>query len=243
MDDLIVKIKVFRKRIVDMLIEYAPDITWTFEDNKYNTIINGNSIYVTPKNITIIDDNHNLYNINTDSKLYDIIKNNKQVLCLNDIVVRISYKEMKSLDIDIEPIDAYIKVGNHNKRFRLYYNHDDDVYFGYTRDLEFEDIPHCKVIGYKDYLKHQYISDYELRPQSILYSYGYKVTGTTDEQRHKALQFVIDQKIMGWREIIEFLEWLISMRNNEQNCVEIWHSDIDWIRKYVKGDIKKVRVK
>lgn len=153
---------------------------------------------------------------------------------INDIVVKTLYKEMKELDDDsIEPIEAYIRIGDIRKKFKLYYNKEENVYFGYSRDLEFEEIPYCRLLSYKEYIKRKNNPNYDLQPQSILYSYGYKLTNTTEEYRHKVLQFVIDNNIMKWGEIINFLEWLINLRNKDQECVELWNNDIDWVRGYI----------
>jgi hypothetical protein len=211
---------------------------WTIGEDYYESVIYQYKVRVTP-NVIVISKNDSEEYIIINTEMYGYLSSQYRVIYLNDIIVKVTHKEMKSLDIDIEPVDAYIVIDGNSKKFKLYYNTDDDIYFGYARDFEIDGIPYCRLYTYKEYMNRDYE---DLSPRSLLRSYGYQLTDTTPEYRHKVLKFVIDNDIMGWKEIINFIEWLISLRKG-QKCVILYEQDIDWIRDYVKKNKNKIIVK
>ena len=46
---------------------------------------------------------------------------------------------------------------------------------------------------------------------------------------------------MSWVEVVEFIEWLISMRG-EQPCVYTYYDDINWVRSFINPDMSTVFV-
>ena len=155
---------------------------------------------------------------------------------LSDIVVKVSHKEMKEVEPYVEPVKGILRVGKNHVIINMYYHRRKNIYFSYASEFEFKDIPYCKILTYKDYMKKKSIGN-DLNPQSILYCYGYWLTGKTVEQRIMALRFVIDNNILDWKAIVAHLEFLISLRQNDvkKNCVREWNRDIEWVRNYANS--------
>ena len=147
-------------------------------------------------------------------------------------------KEVKE-QYDIEPVIGIINITNtETKRINLYYNIDEDIYFGYSNDFEHLDLPHCRVLDYTDYIKK---SNFDLQPTSLLYSYGYKITQTSPSKRKAVLIFVLEHNIMTWKEIINHLEFLIKLNKNKP-CIYYWKRDIDFIREYVNANPEIINI-
>lgn len=79
-----------------------------------------------------------------------------------------------------------------------------------------------------------------LQEFSKLALYGYKagIHGLSENQRHRILEYVIDNKIMKGYEIIKHLQGLIFMRNQQYNkdfsvSIEDWENDIVFVEKFI----------
>ena len=70
----------------------------------------------------------------------------------------------------------------------------------------------CRVITIEEYIKITETGVHTWAEKSLLRSYGYTVNAhdnLSENERHRILSFVIDNKIMEEHKIINFLEWLI----------------------------------
>lgn len=94
----------------------------------------------------------------------------------------------------------------------------------------------CKVDKYDVLLSpsdNDKFSNY--KDKSLLMTYGYTVNSNdnlSDEKRQEILKFIISNKIMSKDEIISFLEWLISTKQNNPNnifAIRKWEKDIEFL--------------
>ncbi len=73
------------------------------------------------------------------------------------------------------------------------------------------------------------------KDKSLLMTYGYTVNSNdnlSDKKRQEILKFIISNKIMSKDEIISFLEWLISTKQNNPNnifAIRKWEKDIEFL--------------
>ena len=103
----------------------------------------------------------------------------------------------------------------------------------------------CRVITIEEYIKITETGVHTWAEKSLLRSYGYTVNAhdnLSENERHRILSFVIDNKIMEEHKIINFLEWLIH-RNTGKNFYTArlkWNKDIEYIqnRESVKRVVK-----
>lgn len=146
-----------------------------------------------------------------------------------DIIVKVSHKDIKELR-GIIPVNGIIHTNHGDKTVELYYSDEKDVYYGYTEKFDKLGILYCKTLMYNEWVK---MNNTYLRPQSLLYCYGYNVSNVQMKDRHNILKMIIDNELIRWSKIIDHLEWCISMHKNHDDAIKKWEDDIRFIRKYV----------
>lgn len=89
----------------------------------------------------------------------------------------------------------------------------------------------------------------ELKQHSELYLLGYSVNrtdGLSTDERRSLLRKIMDGGILTKAEIMNHLEWLISMRNSQQNMVNAiseWKSDLAFVESYDVISQRKIWIK
>ena len=103
-------------------------------------------------------------------------------------------------------------------------------------------VPICRISDEKTYAKAGYLNGIKLAQESLLMQYGYNVSqteGLTEKVRHKILAVLIDNHIMRKSDIISYLDFFISQRQNQSKfelAVSKWAADRDFVSDYRIGE-------
>lgn len=195
-----------------------------------------------------------------DKKIHNFEKNikstNEKLLPKADFFVRTSVsgcskKNHKIIDFLAE-VDVICSNGNVIKKsFPASYCEDCKLYFMYDNEykrLRKSGVPLCSIYEYSKYIKTKNTGKIELKPESLLHSFGYNVgasEGLTSKQRKKILSFVINNGVMSKHEIINLLSYFVDFRKNDVRqsiAIAKWKNDIDYLRNTDIDTSKKVEV-
>ena len=162
-----------------------------------------------------------------------------------------SKKNHKIIDFLAE-VDVICSNGNVIKKsFPASYCEDCKLYFMYDEQykrLRKSGVPLCSIYEYSKYIKTNHTGGIELKPESLLHSFGYNVgtsEGLSAKQRKRILSFVINNGIMSKHEIINLLSYFVDFRKNDKrqaNAITKWKMDIDYLRNTDNKKNKKVEV-
>ena len=200
--------------------------------------------------------------INSDkenSEKYKIIKKEekqKKVLPKADFFVRTninncSKKKHNIIDL-IAEVDVICSNGNIIKKtFPASYCEDCKLYFMYDNDykrIRRSGVPLCSIYEYLKYIKINKNRNIELKPESLLHSFGYNV-GVTENlstnQRRKILSFVINKGIMSKHEIMNLLNYFVDFRKKDKRqakAISKWKMDIEYLQNTNIEATKKIEV-
>ena len=181
---------------------------------------------------------------------------NENILPKADFFVRASIsscskKNHKIIDFLAE-VNVICSNGNVIKKsFPASYCEDCKLYFMYDNEykrIRKSGIPLCSIYEYSKYIKTKNTGKIELKPESLLHSFGYNVgasEGLSSKQRKKILSFVINNGVMGKHEIINLLSYFVDFRKNDVRqsiAIAKWKNDIDYLRNTDIDTSKKVEV-
>ena len=196
---------------------------------------------------------------NTDQihKVEELIKKKEEtILPKADFFVRTnsgscSNKDHKIIDFLAE-VDVICSNGNIIKKaFPASYCENCKLYFMYDeqyKKIKKSGVPLCSIYEYSKYIKIKNTGKIELKPESLLHSFGYNVGASealTTKQRRKILSFVIDNGVMNKHEIINFLSYLVDFKKNDKkqvNAITKWKIDIEYLQTTDIETNKKVEV-
>lgn len=164
---------------------------------------------------------------------------------------RCSKKKHKIIDL-IAEVDVICPNGNIiRKSFPASYCEECKLFFMYDNDykrIRKSGIPLCSIYEYSKYIIINKNKQINLKPESLLHSFGYNV-GETENlssiQRRKVLSFVINKGIMSKHEIISLLNYFVEFRKNDNRqakAISKWKMDIDYLQKTNIETSKKVEV-
>lgn len=206
------------------------------------------------------DNSRNLYfsyeNIQTDSCIIinsleienskDIHKN--RVIGVADFLVRVSSYHCVISKHKLDYVDAIVSVLYRNSLLEIIipasYCPECNKYYILERHYEAlkkQGYICCRIDTYDSLVAEGkgYYSGYQ--EKSILRQYGYSVSkkiGLTERERHRILDFVIDNHILSKADVIDHIEWQISDKKNRDNmdiAIEKWESDIRYVQKKIIG--------
>lgn len=181
---------------------------------------------------------------------------NENILPKADFFVRSSIsgcskKNHKIIDFLAE-VDVICSNGNVIKKsFPASYCEDCKLYFMYDDEykrLRKSGVPLCSIYEYSKYIKTINTKKIELKPESLLHSFGYNVgasEGLTSKQRKKILSFVINNGVMSKHEIINLLSYFVDFRKNDVRqsiAIAKWKNDINYLRSTEIDTAKKVEI-
>lgn len=103
-------------------------------------------------------------------------------------------------------------------------------------------IPECCISNEETYLEIKKDGKMKLARESILMQHGYnvnKIEGLTEQDRHKILAVLIDNRIVTKADIISYLDFFINQRANIKNmetAISKWEADRDFVNGYRIGE-------
>ena len=152
----------------------------------------------------------------------------------------------------IAEVDVICPEGNIIKKtFPASYCVDCKLYFMYEKyykAIRKSGVPLCSIYEYSKYIKTNMSKGIELKPESLLHSFGYNVGVTenlSSKQRRRILSFVINKGIMGKHEIIGLLNYFVEFRKNDKRqakAIYKWKMDIDYLQNTNIETDKKVEI-
>lgn len=137
------------------------------------------------------------------------------------------------------------------KSFLASYCEDCKLYFMYDNEykrLRKSGVPLCSIFEYSKYIKAKNNGKIELKPESLLHSFGYNVGASenlSSKQRNKILSFVIKNGVMNKHEILYLLNYLVDFRKNDKRqakAIAKWKMDINYLQNTNIESDKKVEV-
>lgn len=172
-----------------------------------------------------------------------------QIGCKEFVVRRATFKCMHN-DHHTEDIDAAISIINRNGIMELVkisagYCNECGIFFILDSTYEYLKklgVPICRICDEKSYLNESYLNGVELASESILMQHGYNVSqveNLSEEVRHKILAVLIDNKIMHRSDIISYLDFFISQRQNQSRfelAISKWEVDREFVLNYRIGE-------
>lgn len=111
--------------------------------------------------------------------------------------------------------------------------------------------PLCQVISEKQYLNGSYLSmNPGMAQKSLLKICGYSVSATeglTDQERQRILESIVGNGIMTRHEIIQYLNYFISMRKNQSRdmseAISKWKRDVYFVENMRLSGLSRYEVK
>lgn len=107
----------------------------------------------------------------------------------------------------------------------------------------------CRISDEKSYIKSFQVNGMKLAQESILMQFGYTVSQEEDlsaTKRHKILAVIIDHKVLSKSEIISYLDFFISQKQNQsiyELAISKWETDREFIQNYRIGEYTEYGVK
>lgn len=149
-------------------------------------------------------------------------------------------------------VDVICPNGNIIKKsFLASYCEDCKLYFMYDNEykrIRKSGVPLCSIFEYSKYIKTKNNGRIELKPESLLHSFGYNVGASENlstKQRNKILSFVIKNGVMSKHEILYLLNYLVDFRKNDKRqakAIAKWKTDINYLQNTNIEANKKVEV-
>lgn len=135
-----------------------------------------------------------------------------------------------------------------------YYCEECEAYFISKREfnsLKSKGILMCKHYDDEEkYYKTKYSGSLKLSQESILMQYGYNVSqenNLSDNERQEILGFLIDNRIVDKTTILNYFDFFIKQRENQNKdfsqAINKWKKDAKYVYYYKIGDFTKVYVK
>lgn len=111
--------------------------------------------------------------------------------------------------------------------------------------------PLCQVISEKQYLNGSYLNmNPGMAQKSLLKICGYSVSATeglTDQERQRILESIVENGIMTRHEIIQYLNYFISMRKNQSRdmseAISKWKKDVFFVENMSITGLSRYEVK
>lgn len=102
-----------------------------------------------------------------------------------------------------------------------------------------------RSIDEKHYLNQKILNGKLLAQESVLMQFGYSVSqteGLSETRRQKILSVLVDNNILSKSEIISYLDFFISQRQNDKYAIAVskWTNDRNYIREYKIGEYSRV---
>lgn len=89
---------------------------------------------------------------------------------------------------------------------------------------------------------------FKYKSESILHALGYNVcvkNNLNNKERQKILADAIEHNLLQAHEILEFLNWLVKLKDNQSkyaNAVSLWKQDIAFVQKYMLSTADTMKV-
>jgi hypothetical protein len=179
----------------------------------------------------------------TDEILSEVYSDDYQIIDYKSIVVKSAIRKCDNEEHHTKIVNGIFftiscKTGEiKTKIIPLVYCQECNAYFMYDYEydaLRIEGRPLCKIYNHLHQVGSADIFS-QLSTESIFKVCGYTVDaneGLSDAARHNLLDFLINRKIVTVLQTLNFLQWLINSRKNNQNmynAVQKWESDFSYI--------------
>lgn len=179
----------------------------------------------------------------TDEILSEVRSDDYQIIDFKSIVVKSAIRKCDNEEHHTKIVNGIFftiscKTGEiKTKIIPLIYCKECNAYFIYDYEydaLRMEGRPLCKIYNHLHQVGSADIFS-QLSTESIFRVCGYTVDaneGLSDTARHNLLDFLINRKIVTVLQTLNFLQWLINSRKNNQNmynAVKKWESDFSYI--------------